>query len=284
MMDPEKVSKWVKQLGVKNIKAVEKEIKKNQIDGYVLYCLKSGEDLRESCDLPADTAQVIFDAIQSLKADGNVKEYRGIKFVQDDPEDIVKSPFVEVCEKAPQTYYVTLEASLTAANFKKVERMLKYSRETAMHLRRQGKLEKLNISQADAMALTIYTYDHGPGGFEDNPYRIMNKSLGERNTQKVLLLKGYVLRLLSALRKLPSYTETSKLYRAVANVTEKSKCVGSVLSWPAFTSTSTDKEPVIYFIKNFPAKGPKYIFEITGCFNKAHNIREFSFHPDEDGK
>ena len=104
----------------------------------------------------------------------------------------------------------------------------------------------------------------------------------------MLGLRGYILRLLTALRKLPQYsgenTEGKKLYRAVTGISEKARTVGSVLSWPAFTSTSTDEDSVVDFFNNITdKKGEKYIIEIGGCFNKGHNIREFSFHPDEDG-
>ena len=145
------------------------------------------------------------------------------------------------------------------------------------------------MTKSDAMALTIYTFDNGQENFENNPYRKINKALGERDIRSVLQLKGYILRLLAALRKLPKYSDcakkVNKLYRAVTNVSENARTVGNVLTWPAFTSTSTDEDTVVDFFNNIgDERGEKYIFEISGCFNKGHNIKEFSFHPDEDGK
>ena len=199
------------------------------------------------------------------------------------------NPSIGTYEKTPPDFYETLEESLSTSGFKDVKSMVKYSKEVIDYLVDNGLTKKYNVTKSDAMALAIYTYDNGQENFESNPYRMINKALGERNTEAVLQLRGYILRLLAALRKLPKYNSEaangSKLYRAVTNVSENAKKVGNVLTWPAFTSTSTDEDTVVDFFNNIgDERGEKYIFEISGCFNKGHNIKEFSFHPDEDGK
>ena len=194
------------------------------------------------------------------------------------------SSAIDFYEKTRPDFYETLEESLKTAEFTNISSMMKYSREIASYLKHLGEYKAFGMTQADFMALTIYTYDNGLDHFEDNPYRIINKTLGERNTDRALKLRGYILRLLAALRKLPAYGEKNTLYRAVTNVSDRYKEIGNELTWPAFTSTSSDENVVIDFFNNIAIKGEKYIFEITGCFNKCHNIKDFSFHSNEDGK
>ena len=191
---------------------------------------------------------------------------------------------IERYKEIPTDFYETLEESLETAEFENVKSLMKYSMEIARYLARKGLLSNLKMTQADVMALSIYTYDFGQEHFEANPYRVINKVLGERNTGKATKLRGYILRLLAALRKLPGYEKTKTLYRAVTNVSEKYKKVENVLTWPAFTSTSSDENSVIDFFNNIAVDGDRYILEITGCFKNGHSIRDFSFHSDEDGK
>ena len=181
-------------------------------------------------------------------------------------------------------YYITFEESLAEAKFINTKFILKYTNETATYLSKNGTLKKYGMSDADSMAITAYTYDNGPDQFEDNPCRIINKALGERNVEAVLRVKRYVLRLLVALRKLPPYSGNGPLYRAVSGtISPLYSVVGSEVFWPAFTSTSSDENSVISFINDSTHPGKKYIFELRGCFKKGHSIKEFSFHPDEEG-
>ena len=260
---------------------------KRQVDGSALCCVVSVGDLIRSYGISTDDADVIFETVQSFMGDGQVMTSIST-LAQDDSDCVKESKVIGMYEKTPSKFYETLEESLVNAGFMGVKSMMKYSKETADYLERTRVLKKRNMSQADAMALTIYTYDNSSDNFESNPYRMINKALSERNTRSLLGLRGYILRLLTALRKLPQYsgenTEGRKLYRAVTGISEKARTVGNVLSWPAFTSTSTDEDSVVDFFNNITdKKGEKYIIEIGGCFNKGHNIREFSFHPDEDG-
>lgn len=191
----------------------------------------------------------------------------------------------------PRSFYETIDDSLKSEVFKNVRQMLKYSRETADYLKEHDLLSNLTIS--DAIAITVYTYDNGPKAREMNVYRIINKVLSERNTDLVFQVRGYIIRLLSALRKLPLFPTNAKLYRGIrGKVSKETKTVGSILAWPAFTSTTISIESVESFLASSDeecidgtnedgSNNESYIFEITGQF-RGYNIKEFSFHPGED--
>lgn len=207
-----------------------------------------------------------------------------------DEKEELKSPIADMYEKIPHNFYETFENSLRVADFVDTEDLLNYSKKKAECLRELEVLEKYRITQSDAMALTVYTYDNRPDDFESNPYRVVNKALARRDTQLALKLKGYILRLIAALRKLPKYRSDitgneNKLYRATTNISMNTRHVGNVLRWPGFTSTFTTEGAAVKFLnKNIAnVSGNKYIFEISGCFDKGHNIKEFSFRPDEEG-
>lgn len=279
--------KWVKQLGIRNKKDVIEKMKKHEVDGRKLCTLKSAGDLAKLWEISIEDAQIIFKSIESLRSGTNTSSGRLDEIVQDDccKEDEDVSPVISAYERTPPDFYETFEESLKSANFKNVQAMMKYSREIATYLDKQGVLGRLGMTKADGMALAVYTYDNGVDDFESNPYRIVNKILRDGNQDEGIKLKGYILRLISALRKIPPYSEKKKktLYRAVINVSEKCKEKNNILTWPAFTSTSSDEASVVDFFNNISLEGDKYVFEITGCFKKGHLIKDFSFHLDEDG-
>lgn len=283
----EKTTKWIRQLGVKSTSITIEKISEHKVDGSILCCLKSSEDLVTKYGVPSEDAKIIFGSVESLKnynINNKEKTHKRNCYYSEDNSTDSKSGVIDAYEKIPPDFYETLEESLKTAEFKNVNLMMKLSKEIAKYLNKNGTLEKYGMTMADAMAITLYTYDNGADEFESNPYRIINKVLSERNIISAQKLRGYILRLLSALRKLPSYGETKKLYRAVTNINKDNYKVGSIRSWPAFTSTSTDEKSIIDFFGNIAVKGDKCIFEITGWFGNGHSIKEFSFHPDEDGK
>ena len=282
-MRPERVARWIESFNVPDKELMHKNVIGKEISGNILCHLTSAEVISEELDIPSDIAQHIFDFIKSLKEGARHKLLnRDIDSAYSSGEK-KKHPF-ESYEKIPPDFYEILEESLETAEFENVKSLMKYSMEIARYVARKGLLCKLKMTQADSMALSIYTYDFGQEHFEDNPYRVINKVLGERNTVCTLRLRGYILRLLAALRKLPPYIGVETLYRAVTNVSENYMKIGNVLTWPAFTSTSSDENSVIDFFRKIAVDGDRYIFEITGCFKKGHSIRDFSFHSDEDGK
>ena len=279
---------------MKNAEKVKESIVNYALDGAKLCELKSVEELIKCYGIPNEDAQVIFEFIQDLSSGGSGLMKLDRKLTHFDyTASGSDSSFANACEKAPPDFYETLEESLESAGFVNIKAMIKYSREMAVYLEKEGTLAKCGVTSADAVALMIYTYDNGAEHLESNPFRIVNKALGERNTQKLINMRGYILRLVSALRKLPPYDKAKTLYRSVTKVGEKSKKVGNILSWPAFTSTSADEGAVIGFNKDYEEEGEgkeegrerdeRCIFEIKGCFKKGHAINEFSFHQYEEG-
>ena len=206
--------------------------------------------------------------------------------------DMTKGSALEVLMRTvPRDFYETIKESLKAECFQNVRSMLKYSQETADYLEENNLLCGLTIS--DAIAVTVYTYDNGPKQREMNVYRVINRVLSERNTALIFQTRGYIIRLLSALRKLPPFPTDTTLYRGIrGKVSKGTITVGSILAWPAFTSTTTDRASVMDFVnpdedeldeeqRTSAGEESSYIFEITGHF-RGYNIKNFSFHPGED--
>ena len=109
------------------------------------------------------------------------------------------------------------------------------------------------ITEEDAAAVAMYTYDFGGNEYENNPYRIINKGLVERNYAELQRASGLLYLLMSALRKLPKVTG-KVLYRGVRgkmNLDKDHYSKGNVVVWPALSSTSPDMEAT----KAFLAKG-----------------------------
>lgn len=170
----------------------------------------------------------------------------------------------------PPNYYRTLAEALEDAKFVDSKDMLidaKRKWESSSDAKKSG------LTEEEAAAIFVYTYDFGKDKWEKNPFRIVNKILAERNTHDLPRLCGYILHLLSALRKLPKWTKKNKLYRGVDGPVGSSvKQVGNVMTWPAFTSTTVDEGAVGMFITNL--KDP-VVFEIRGSFC-GYDISPFS--------
>ena len=135
-------------------------------------------------------------------------------------------------------------------------------------------------------AIFAYTWED-KSDIKNSLYKKVNTVLATRNDSDLFKVKKYVLHLLAALRKLPPYTETRVLYRAVRNISERARTPEEVLKWAAFTSTTSNEEQAYEFFncfKTWEETDAKYIFEITGYFRNAHDISAFSNFSDEKGK
>lgn len=60
-----------------------------------------------------------------------------------------------------------------------------------------------SFTKDDAAAVAMYTYDFGEENFESNPYRILNKSLTDRDYTKIQSINEILYLLMKVLRKLP---------------------------------------------------------------------------------
>lgn len=155
-------------------------------------------------------------------------------------------------------HYKTLEESLKEAGINDVGTILNGAKNK---WKESDYVRQCGFSEEEAAAIYAYTYDFGRDKWENNPYRKVNKALGERNDVDLPKYRYFILHLLSALRKLPRFPSEGPLYRGVDDVGEMVRGVGNEMSWPAFTSTSTEKDKAMNFISN----GQKpVLFEIHG--------------------
>ena len=228
-----------------------------------------GEALR-TLDIFGGDATKIADAVKLLNYENLKKLGLSISGEAFTVPKLGMSPLSSLLTAFPSDYCKTLEEALKEASFVCVKDMLEDAKkkwESSEEVRKSG------LTEEEAAAIFVYTYDFGKDNWEKNPFRVVNKVLAERNTHVLQRLCGYILHLLSALRKLPRWRGSSVLYRVVEGpVGASTREVGSVLSWPAFTSTTVNKSAVGTFIVS--ARDP-VVFEIRGDFC-GYDISPFS--------
>ena len=142
----------------------------------------------------------------------------------------------------------------------------------------------LNIE--DFATIFSYTMESNANGVS-SIYKTINKALAQRAADRTLEGGGYILNLITAIRKLPQ-DNSEELYRGVCgHINEMNLKPGSILSWPAFTSTTSEREVAMGFIdsgKIDPSQGEgRYLFVIGGDFH-GYDISQFSDFKMEKGK
>ena len=152
----------------------------------------------------------------------------------------------------------------------------------SMELVRKSKgipLVSYRISDGEACAIAIMTFDFGGELRSRNPFVQLNKVLSERNTRDIYNMRKFLVLLLSGLRKLPKVCGRT-VYRGISGnkilFNADHYHVGKVLTWPAFSSASfkaevaeehcTDENPVL--------------FEISGDYI-GYDISALALHGDE---
>ena len=198
--------------------------------------------------------------------------------------DIVGKPSaMSVFQYMPSGFYENLSKSFESASFKNFSVIKEKSQERVRGLERNGTLNKLKMASEEAEVLFSYTYEEKEKK-SNTPCYIMNKLLAERNDNRLMAYRGYILHLLKALRKLePVDPRTTTLYRGIdgerLTFDDKHYKVGNIMTWPAFTST-TPNESIAY---KFSSKAVKpVIFEIHGAF-VGYPIKPFSnFQKEEE--
>ena len=149
-------------------------------------------------------------------------------------------------------------------------------------VRDDGKLFE-GFTEEDAAAIAMYTYDFGSKKFENNPYRIINRSLMDRNYDGLQRTSGILYLVMTALRKLPR-TIGKTLYRGVRDEISMDwdhYYEGCIITWPALSSTSPDMNTT----KNFLAKGSN-TGKATGTLfiiedGWGYDIQPYSLFPEE---
>ena len=193
----------------------------------------------------------------------------------------------------PENTYTPIYNALVEANFndkkssaeaeQDAKQLLEHCRETLTLLKKKRTLEKYNMTEEQAAAIIIFTFDFGQDQSKHNPCYRVNKALGTRDTNSIFSVRYYILHLLSALRKLPRVDPKSKrLYRGINGNTIRGDLrahypVGAERSWTAFTSTCYDENCAV----DFTLGDAPILFEITGEF-VGYDITEFSIFGDPE--
>jgi len=136
------------------------------------------------------------------------------------------------------------------------------------------------LTKEEVLAIYFYTLEWIPNSL--NLYSRLNRDLStkgrETNAPK---WKHYLYYLFNGLRKIPKWIANQDLYRGVNQNLVKyypeKYAKGAEITWYGFTSTSTNLEKIMSFIKS--ADGT--IFSINGCFS-GRSIKTVSFDPNED--
>ena len=144
------------------------------------------------------------------------------------------------------------------------------------------KCHQTTLSHGEALAVCAYTWE--ADNSSKSPYKIVNEALASRRHERIKKLSNYILFLLSGLRNLGKTSCSRTLYRGIdgCKVNWETHKEGNILSWPAFTSTTTSSETAFDFYTNDNIKDPT-MFEIHGEYI-GYDIKELSCLPSEDGK
>lgn len=139
------------------------------------------------------------------------------------------------------------------------------------------------FTETDAIAIAMYTYDFGRRCFENNPYRIINSSIVNRDFAGLQRASGILYLVMKALRKLPRVTGRT-LYRGVksgVNLDEDYYREGNIITWPALSSTSPNMKATKAFLAKGSAtkKATGTLFIIEGGW--GYDIQPFSLFPTE---
>lgn len=156
--------------------------------------------------------------------------------------------------------------------------------ESIAHAKEQECIAHDGFTEEDAAAVAMYTFDFGEdGNFEENPYRVINKSLVSQDRAKLEQAKGLLYLVMSAVRKLPRVCG-KVLYRGVrseVNLDRNHYYRGNVVTWTALSSTSPDAEATRAFLakglKSGKARGTLFIIE--GAW--GYDIQPYSAFPTE---
>lgn len=186
---------------------------------------------------------------------------------------------LDTLQQMPPGFYETLDRAFEDACFKDLAEIRKWAQKKARKLEERGKLGTVGMNKEDAEVLISFTYEGGNS--EDKPSYLVNKAIAERNNNSLRAYRGYILHLLSVLRRLrPIRTEGITLYRvADSRLYEGLYRVDRKLSWPGFTFTTLSEDAV--YEQSLERAEQPIIFEIRGDF-VGYDIQMFSGFPDED--
>ena len=171
----------------------------------------------------------------------------------------------------------TIKESLIRADFKGTNDIIKSCNEKVDKLEKSGELKELGVTEDEAYTIIAYAYQAKEA--ENSPYRVLNQALQKRDLKRLKTLRGFILNLLSVLRKFKKY-KGDCLYRGIDGKwlegDQSNFKKGDVLVLTPFTSTSTDKDVALSFIDGSSTEVEEPIlYEMHGDF-QGYSITKLS--------
>lgn len=198
----------------------------------------------------------------------------------------VKDSVLRGFERLGPDYYISFDDSLKRFLSEDEIIIIKNAlkKEDTCNKLRKSSSSYSKMSDDEIAAVYAYTFDFGEDKRESNIYRRINLILSNRSVNDMRNIRGYILHLLAALRHMGDnlIVKNVTLYRGIDG--KKSFAFdrhseGISRSWPAFTSTSLDRDTVV---DDFLDKAETPIlFEIQKC--TGYKINYLSAHQDEEG-
>ena len=174
-------------------------------------------------------------------------------------------------------FRMTLNEAVEKAGFPEAKDMMEACDEKIRQIRCAW---EGHLTVDDIKSILIYTYELDDDTI-DSPYKIVNSKLSKRSIDGLRKIRGYVLYLLRALRKLPRFNSRCILYRGIwgENVSTDKYKEGSSITWSSFTSTTTDEDVASNF-----ADGSEVplLFIIRGNYI-GYSLMDYSFRETEKG-
>jgi len=178
----------------------------------------------------------------------------------------------------------TLLQALKDAEIDVAERVAEKCQTQALEAEQKGALRGTRLTTQDAAAVTLWTFSFGESAADQqrNPFGLINAALVERSEVKLHKMRGLIFLLIFGLRGLPRMTQPV-LYRGIRHRVDLSKYQrGNIITWHAFSSTTTDVGVTKRFLTN------KATGKCEGTLSAIHgnawgyDVQPFSFFSDEE--
>lgn len=264
-------------------------IKKYSIDGSRLFRISTKDELTKF-GIDNSAASMIFNNVRQLRL-AQQQRFSSIGRPMYTPaaESPISQSIDTLLGEGP---FVPFEEAITAAstalqdNEHPSDAQMTALRSIAESVCGREEAGTVGITIADALSIAFF--------LQENVCTKLNCAIAERNSELLHSLRGFVLHLVTALRKLPMYKESPVLYKAVKRssrgiLAEIAK--NRVLVWPGFVSATCDEEAVLEFLSESGAseggsaeeekEDERLLVEIRGNF-VGYNVRSFTGCGGED--
>lgn len=291
---------WVETLGLRDTQKVTEAIKKYSIDGARL-CRMSCKDELSKFGIDNAAATMIFNNVRQLllaqrqrfASIGRPMYTPAVAHPLSDSIDTLlgDGPFVPPEEAITAAAEALLQhpqdASSPSAG--SVDAQLSALRGIAESVCGREEAGAAGITTADALSIALF--------IQESACTKLNRAITEKDRETLHALRGFVLHLVTALRKLPHYTGSPVLYKAVkrrapaagGDGDDAEFAKGKELLWPGFVSATCDEETVLEFLAESVGDNDgdgekdeeRLLIEIRGNF-VGYNVRSFTGCSGED--